>query len=404
VERYRNYNRRGSDRNPASEPNGPVNGAAAMVPWPYTCGTMPQRLSPWIRALYVLAWLPLLALYLVAFTASGEASPGEALKIGLFYIGPPAVLGVGVIRLSLRMPWPGRGAASFFARHVGLALSFGAAGGALTVACLALSPPPAEAYRQETSAMMGVFIGQIFIGLLLYCIIVGFTYAAMGEIRSRQQAAAAARAETLRAQAELKALRAQVNPHFLFNTLHSLLALVRKDAGSAEEALEQFGGLMRYALRVQQGPDDEVPLAEEWRFARDYLALEKLRLGDRLQVHTDIDDAALAHGVPAFSLQPLLENSIGHGIAPRASGGNVWIRAAVNDGRLRLEVRDDGPGASAADIEAADGTGLRLLRRRLQALHGDAATLVTRVDEGGFAVIVELPAASRAAPDEGSEP
>jgi sensor histidine kinase YesM len=204
-------------------------------------------------------------------------------------------------------------------------------------------------------------------------------------------------------QAELKALRAQVNPHFLFNTLHSLLILVRRDPRAAEDALEQFGDLMRYALRVQQGAGDEVLLAEEWTFTQDYLALEKLRLGDRLRLHTDIDEAALSHAVPSFSLQPLLENAIGHAIAPRASGGNLWIRAVVDTGRLSLEVRDDGPGADAAAIEASSGTGLRLLRRRLAALYGDGAALTTRIDDGGFTVTLELPGSITPAPAEERE-
>jgi signal transduction histidine kinase len=352
---------------------------------------MSQRFSPWLRALYVLAWLPFLALYLFAFTASGEAGPAAALVVGLYYIVPPAVLGVAVIRLSLRTPWPGRHAARFFARHVALALLFAVAGATLTILCITQLPMPIKEYEQGSQAMAGVFAGQVFFGLLFYCIIVGFTYAAMGEIRSRQQAAAAARAETLRARAELEALRAQVNPHFLFNTLHTLLALVRRDARAAEEALEQFGDLMRYALRVQQDAEDEVALAEEWSFARDYLALEKLRLGDRLRVHTEIEDAALSRAIPTFALQSLLENAIRHGIAPRARGGNVWVRAVVDGERLVLEVRDDGPGASEQAIAASAGTGLRLLRRRLEALHGDRATLTTATRDGGFAVLLTVP-------------
>jgi LytS/YehU family sensor histidine kinase len=200
----------------------------------------------------------------------------------------------------------------FFAKHLGIGLSFAGLSSAATVTLMQFIPLHVEEYGQAEVNMAAVVVGQIFMGSLLYCLLVGFTYAALGEIRRRQQAAVAARSEALRVEAELKALRAQVNPHFLFNTLHSLLALVRRDARAAEEALEQFGDLMRYALRVQQETGDEVLLAEEWTFTQDYLALEKLRLGDRLQVHTDIDDTALARNVPSFSLQPLLENAIGH--------------------------------------------------------------------------------------------
>ena len=364
---------------------------------------MQPRSSRWIRTLYVLAWLPFLALYTFAFSAEGSVPFYVGLLGALFYIGPPAVFGVGVIRACATIQWSSERWGRFFAKHVGVALTFIVLNAVSTVGLMLLFPLNLEETGQENVTIAAVIIGQIFMGMLLYCVLAGFTYAALGEIRRRQQAAAAARAEALRVEAELKALRAQVNPHFLFNTLHSLLALVRRDPRAAEDALEQFGDLMRYALRVQQEVGDDVLLAEEWAFAQDYLALEKLRLGERLSVHTDIDDAALALCVPSFSLQPLLENSIGHGIAPRVAGGNIWIRARVDGRRLRLEVRDDGPGAEETAINASQGTGLRLLRRRLAALYGEAASLTTTTDETGFAVILEVPTSAGAASDGGAD-
>jgi signal transduction histidine kinase len=345
-----------------------------------------------IRTLYVLAWMPLLALYTLVYSAEGAVPLHQALVVALCYVGPPAVFGVGVIRMCAAIQWSSEHRVRFFAKHLGLGLTFAGLSSMTTVGLMLVSPVRPDHMSGGDASIGAAILGQLFMGAFLYCILVGFTYAALGEIRRRKQAEAAARAEALRAEAELKALRAQVNPHFLFNTLHSLLALVRRDAGAAEDALEQFGDLMRYALRVQQESGDEVLLAEEWTFAQDYLALEKLRLGDRLTIHTEIDDAALSHGVPSFSLQPLLENSIGHAIAPRAAGGNIWIRASVEQGRLVLEVRDDGEGADQAEIEASSGTGLSLLRRRLEALYGDDAAMTTRTDDAGFTVSVEVPA------------
>ncbi len=354
---------------------------------------MPSRPFRWL--LYPLAWLPFVALFVL--TGIAEGSVGRGLAFALYYIVPPAVLGVGVIRACVAMPWSSDRWGWFFARHFLLALLFAGLSGAGTAALSRLFPVQMQGPGEPEVSVWSIIVGALFVGFLLYGLLVGFTYAAIGEIGARQQAEVAARAEALRAQAELKALRAQVNPHFLFNTLHSLLALVRKDPRAAEEALEQFGGLMRYALRIQQEAGDEVPLAEEWAFAEDYLALEKLRLGDRLQVHADIDGAALGHTVPAFSLQPLLENSIGHAIARHASGGNLWIRAAPDRGRLVLEVRDDGKGATEEAIEASSGTGLRLLRRRLDALYGNEARLTTTTTDAGFSVVVEVPASVRPA-------
>jgi len=363
---------------------------------------MPQRLSPWIRVLYVIAWLPLLGLHTLALISTGEASLAQALQVALYYVLPPSLLGVVVIRICVAMPWSGGRLGGFLARLLGLGLTFALSSGAITVLCFTYLPIPMESAEGSPPAW-GVFIGQSFLSMLLYCIIVGFTYAVLGELRSRQQAAVAARAETLRAQAELAALRAQVNPHFLFNTLHTLMILVRRDPQAAEDAIEQFGDLMRFALRVQREECDEVPLAKEWAFARHYLALEELRLGQRMQVQVEIAEEALQYIVPVFSLQPLVENSIGHGIAPRAGGGKVSIRADVSGERLVLEVRDDGPGADDAAIAASDGTGLRLQHRRLATLYGDAAVLRTRNDDDGFAVTVELPA-RRAPEPPGVEP
>jgi LytS/YehU family sensor histidine kinase len=209
----------------------------------------------------------------------------------------------------------------------------------------------------------------------------------------REEQARLSEVELLRARSELKALRAQVNPHFLFNTLHSVRALIRENPDSAEEALVELGDLLRYALRVQDAADDGVLLREEWEFSRAYLALEKLRLGDRLHVEEELSDAALQSVVPAFVLQPLVENAIRHGIAPRERGGTVWIRAELADGALRLQVRDDGPGANGFATKGM-GLGLDLLRQRLRALYGAAGSVeVASAGAAGFSVTLRFPCA-----------
>ena len=201
------------------------------------------------------------------------------------------------------------------------------------------------------------------------------------------------RAEQLRVRAELETLRAQLNPHFLFNTLHSLLSLVRRDPQAAEDALERFGDLLRYTLRTQSGEADDVTLGAEWGFVSNYLELERLRLGDRLRLHASIDATALSARVPAFCLQPLVENAIRHSVAPRSGGGGtLWIDATRSDCALLLEVTDDGPGAEPAALETSDGMGLRLVRQRLEML-GDGAELGIDTRPGaGFRVSVRVPA------------
>ena len=209
----------------------------------------------------------------------------------------------------------------------------------------------------------------------------------------REERRNALRAEAAASRAQLGALRAQLNPHFLFNALHSLAALVRHDAGRAEEALERLGGLLRYAL---DEAGDRVPLQQEWDFVRDYLQLEQLRLGDRLRVEESFDAEARGALVPPFTLQPLVENAIRHGVARVPEGGRVRVTARVRDGRLTLRVEDDGPGCAPAEWISAPGLGLRSLRERLAASYaGDARFDVATSPGAGFAASVELPRAAR---------
>jgi LytS/YehU family sensor histidine kinase len=199
----------------------------------------------------------------------------------------------------------------------------------------------------------------------------------------------AARAEVLSAEAQLAALRARLNPHFILNLLHTLMGLVGRDPASAQAALEQLGDVLRYALRVQSQGLDEVRLREEWEFVERYLALERLRLGERLRIRLEVEASLLDAVVPVFSLQPLVENAVRHAIAPRASGGSIAVRAARNGDTVILTVEDDGtPGGDAGP----PGIGLRLIRERLAALYGAAARLETGPSSlGGFRAVVTVP-------------
>lgn len=209
----------------------------------------------------------------------------------------------------------------------------------------------------------------------------------------REEESRAAEAEVLRAEAELSALRARLNPHFLFNTLHTLLALVRRDPSAAEHGLEQFGQMMQYALRAGGEQGDCVSVADEMRFTRAYLALESLRLGERLRVNESIEGATLAARIPALTLQPLVENAIRHGIGPRPAGGTVTIRATGRAGDVELEVADDGVGMGANGSGRAGGQGIDLVRRRLQAVFGDGPWLeLAGAEGGGTRVRIRLPA------------
>ncbi|MDT9000973.1 histidine kinase [Paucibacter sp. APW11] len=217
--------------------------------------------------------------------------------------------------------------------------------------------------------------------------------------RARTSAVAAAQAESALARAELAAISGKLNPHFLFNTLNSLIALTRKDARAAEQGLLRFSGMLRYVLDTKRSATDRVALADELDFVRDYLALEALRLGQRLQVHWELDDATLNDEIPPLSLQPLVENSIIHGIAPRPQGGQLHISArrdALTQG-LALSVSDDGPGCEPAQLDAhqsRSGIGLSALRQRFSLDYEGRARLRIHTAPGqGFRVDIWIPQA-----------
>ena len=237
-----------------------------------------------------------------------------------------------------------------------------------------------------------VIAWQTTVNVLIQLALAGIGYAWHTAEALREARENAARAEGLRARAELQLLRSQVQPHFILNLLHALLGLVRRNPALAENALERLGELLRFGAEVHQAGPDWVPLSREWEFVRSYLELERVRLDDRLCVEIQADVAALEVAVPPFALQPLVENAIVHAVAPRASGGRVDVMARRSGGRLRLSVRDDGPGATEAAIARSPRMGLRLLRERLAALYGGRArVLFESPPGGGFVVVLDLP-------------
>jgi len=337
--------------------------------------------------LYALAWTPLAALYALVLRTQRGVDSLSALFGAVWAVGTAAILGVPAWWASNRIRYEREHRVRFLLIHAALCIAYAS----IMTAEVALSikyRAPAGYYEQFMRQALG---WQLLYGMALYGLVVGISYAVQAARRLRDEERRAARAEALRVDAELRALRAQLNPHFLFNTLHSITALVRIDASSGERALEQFAALLRYVLDVNRERSEEVPLEEELGFVRTYLALERLRLGDRLHVVEEIDPEALECLVLAFSLQPLVENAVRHGIAPRAGHGTLRVAANLSGDQLVLEVADDGAGADIAKVD--EGVGLRAVRQRLEARWGTMARMeVVTAPRNGFLVRVIVPA------------
>jgi two-component system, LytTR family, sensor kinase len=244
---------------------------------------------------------------------------------------------------------------------------------------------------QSTQGLHMTVIRNAGINLPVYVGVVLAWHAATyyRELRDRQLKSS--ELESLLQRAQLQALRSQLNPHFLFNTLHSIAELVHGNPMLAEALILRLGELLRQVLRSSTLPD--VPLEEELDFVRGYVEIEQMRLGERLQVRWDVEPEALQARVPGLILQPLVENAIQHGIAPLAAMGSLTIRAWREQGFLHLQVRDTGPGLSSASREQGSGIGLSNTRARLERLYGGRQSFEL-IGDNGLVVNVRLPLSS----------
>jgi sensor histidine kinase YesM len=197
-----------------------------------------------------------------------------------------------------------------------------------------------------------------------------------------------AEARRVAAEAQLASIEARVQPHFLFNTLNSIAALVHDDPAGAERMTGQLASLMRSSLQSNDRP--LVPLDEELRLVRAYLDIERVRFGDRLRYAVDLREGTASALVPRLALQTLVENSVKYAVTPRREGASIRIRAERSDGRVRLAVEDDGPGFDP--IAAGNGHGLALLQSRLEFLFGDRASMQIDGRPGATAVVIDVPA------------
>jgi two-component system, LytTR family, sensor kinase len=236
---------------------------------------------------------------------------------------------------------------------------------------------------------------KFYNGILSYLILYG-TILLVSHLRDSRDRLARQQTETARlneqlSKAQLNALRRQIEPHFLFNTLNAIAGLVREKRNDA--AVGMIVGLSDFLRRVVEDSDrQQVPLAEELEFAQKYLDIQKLRFAERLQVSVDVPKDLFLAQVPSLILQPMVENAVKHGIAKRVQGGTIRIAAFRMNGTLTLSVYNDGPSLPAGWEKTRSGIGISNVRTRLQNLYGaEFALSMQNQDPGGVEVSVSVP-------------
>jgi two-component system LytT family sensor kinase len=297
-------------------------------------------------------------------------------------------MGIAVWHVCQRWPWPLRLDLKFYFLQIFLASVYSIL---WTISVYGLESLRRGANPLRDFLKSPILGWQLLMGVWLYGLFAGASYAVQTRNRLHEKEALAARAEVLAAAARLDAIRARLNPHFLFNALHTLAALVKFHPTMAESAIERLGDMLRYSLK--EDGRELVEFAEEYEFTRQYIAFEQLRYEDRLKVDLQIDPESFQFDVPPFSIQTLAENAVRHAISIRPEGGCIWIKCSCQDGRLSVSVRDDGPGGGA-DTGQSHQFGLRSLQERLQAAYGAMADLRLHSSPEGFESRFVIPSSS----------
>jgi two-component system LytT family sensor kinase len=321
-------------------------------------------------------------MYATAVSARPEVTWWQGIMSAAVNMTAGALLGIGVWRIAQRTPFNRLSTPRVIATHVAGAVIY--AGLWITVEFGWLWLVADAATVRIVAEQAGLW--QFMMGVCVYSLIAGISYLILTQKQLRDRERAIAQAEAAAARAQLQSVRAQLNPHFLFNALHGLSVLIRTDPQEADRAVERLGNLLRRSL--DHGLCDYIPFGQEWELVRDYVELEQLRLGDRLRVRNAIDPATLDVPVPPLILQPLVENAVKHGVATQTRGGTITVQAMRNNGALELIVSDDGPGAETI----SGGYGLEGVRKQIEGRYGERGRMSIDTKLGsGFTVRLRIP-------------
>jgi two-component system, LytTR family, sensor kinase len=334
----------------------------------------PSRSPVWLQLL--IGWLPVGVLLAVLVVTAHQATTHEAMFVATRGVIAGVIVCLPLYRLTKRWPWPDRLTFDFVWRQALFAIVFSAA--------FVLANSVVESVmRLRPVVTVGAGLGPFLVfGVCIYVMVAGILYATDATAR-------AARAEAMAATSRLAALRSQLNPHFLFNALHTVVQLIPLDPALASSAAEEVAALLRTTLEEDR---DLVPLAEELAFVRRYLTVEHIRFDERLLIGESIDEAALDVLVPVFAVQTLVENAVRHGAAPQIEPTTITLSANIDRNALIVTVHDDGVGAAPDAIERTTGSGLARLRDRLAALYGHLGRLdVSSPGRRGFTASFTVP-------------
>ncbi len=254
----------------------------------------------------------------------------------------------------------------------------------------AMQAGTAQFYRNAGVEWLSWVFTTFPFGVAVYLCVVGIEHATRYFIEARERDVQVARLSEQLSSTRFAALQAQVNPHFLFNTLNTIAVFVRdNDRQAAVRIIEQLSEVLRTTLSSHRA--NEVPLGEELELVRQYVSIEEARFSDRLRPEFKIDDSLLSAVIPSFALQQLVENAIRHGIARQPAAGRLIIAARRDGEMLELSVTDDGVGVGA-ELVIPQGHGIENTRERLRALYGEQSSLeITRRPEGGTIATLRMP-------------
>jgi two-component system sensor histidine kinase AlgZ len=328
--------------------------------------------------LFLAGWTPLALMAVVLLGVSGSLSWREAVIAGA----PPAVLYGLICRSSLYVcrasPLEEAGTARVFLIQAAAA---GVSAWLWVVMVQTSGKMAGEDLRQQLPLLAAI-------GVSYYLLAAAYHYVVIAVRGTQEAERRALEARVLARDSELKALKAQINPHFLFNSLHSISSLAGSEPARARQMSILLGDFLRMTLGMSER--SSIGLGEELELIRKYLAIEQIRFGDRLRLEEEIDEQAMGCVVPPLVLQPLVENAVRHGVATMTEGGWMRLKARRNGASVVMAL-ENGFDEEAPSKRGA-GVGLQNTRRRLETLHGNRAWLETRRGEGVFRAEVGLPA------------